>query len=247
MLERLVVTARRTLQASAAALDPALLQAATFRSGAAFQVSSPYAADPANSGRDVDCLTAAIYYEARGEPDAGQAAVAQVVLNRVRNPAFPKSVCGVVYQGVGSRTCQFTFACDGSMNRRTESAAWDHARDVAQRALGGYVMPQVGHAVSYHTVSLGNLWSRTHGADRPRRAAHLLRLHRPRRAAGPTLRAASNAITPPADNAIGPASGGRGPHRRAGASPRLPPWHQRRPRLPARRPRSSPPPASGAS
>jgi hypothetical protein len=156
VLAELVVLAPQALAHAAVALDPALLQAAAFRP------SSPYQFDnPAGSGRDIDCLTAAVYYEARGEPGAGQAAVAQVVLNRVRNPAFPKSVCGVVYQGVGTRTCQFSFACDGAMGRRTEPEAWDRARDVAQRALDGYVMPDVGHAVAYHTVALGNLWSRS--------------------------------------------------------------------------------------
>ena len=162
ILEMLVVTARRSLEPGAAALNPAFLHRVSYRSGPAFEASTPFQAiDQATTGRDLDCLTAAVYYEARGEPDAGQAAVAQVVLNRVRNPHFPKNVCGVVYQGVGTRTCQFSFACDGAMNRRTEPAAWDHARDVAQRALDGYVMPTVGHAVSYHTVSLGNLWSQS--------------------------------------------------------------------------------------
>lgn len=156
VLAELVVLAPQALAHEAVAIDPALLQAAAFRPSSPYQFASA-----ADTGRDIDCLTAAVYYEARGEPEAGQAAVAQVVLNRVRNPAFPKSVCGVVYQGVGARTCQFTFACNGAMGRRTEPEAWDRARDVAQRALDGYVMPDVGHAVAYHTVALGNLWSRS--------------------------------------------------------------------------------------
>src|SRR3954468_6506981 len=66
----------------------------------------------------LDCLTAAVYYEARSESEDGQRAVAQVVLNRVRHPAFPKSVCGVVYQGSNRATgCQFSFTCDGSLAR----------------------------------------------------------------------------------------------------------------------------------
>ena len=61
------------------------------------------------------CMTSAIYYEAGNEPAAGQLAVAQVILNRLRHPHYPKSVCGVVYQGAEHwRHCQFTFACDGS-------------------------------------------------------------------------------------------------------------------------------------
>jgi len=110
------------------------------------------------SSRDLDCLSAAVYYEARGETAAGQAAVAQVVLNRVRNPAFPRTVCGVVYQGASSRACQFSFVCDGSMRRSREPAAWSRARDIAARALGGFVMTQVGTAVNFHVARMGSPW-----------------------------------------------------------------------------------------
>jgi spore germination cell wall hydrolase CwlJ-like protein len=101
---------------------------------------------------DVDCLAAAVYYEARGETLAGQAAVAQVVLNRARHPAFPKSVCAVVYQGVGHAGCQFSFACNGVMKRARDAAAWTAAHEVAARALGGYVMPIVGEATAFHVA-----------------------------------------------------------------------------------------------
>ena len=69
------------------------------------------------------CLTQAVYYEAGFEPIEGRRAVAQVVLNRMRHPAFPKSICGVVYQGAGSGTCQFTFVCDGALYRRPAADA----------------------------------------------------------------------------------------------------------------------------
>lgn len=115
-------------------------------------------ADPIAVAHDIDCLTAAVYYEARGETREGQAAVAQVVLNRVRDPGFPKSVCGVVYQGLASHACQFSFACDGSVARRRESGAWVRARSVAGRALGGYVMPAVGGATHFHVADLGEIW-----------------------------------------------------------------------------------------
>lgn len=106
--------------------------------------------------RDVQCLASAVYFEARGEGDEGEAAVAQVVLNRVRAPAFPKSVCGVVYQGQGGRSCQFTFACGHS--GKHEPAAWEKARDIARRALGGYVMRAVGGATNFHVARLGAVW-----------------------------------------------------------------------------------------
>jgi spore germination cell wall hydrolase CwlJ-like protein len=108
--------------------------------------------------RDLDCLSSAVYYEARGESAAGQAAVAQVVLNRVRHPAFPKTVCGVVFQGVANGGCQFSFACNGAMRRGKEPAAWARARDVAAKALGGHVMAEVGEAVNFHVASLGSVW-----------------------------------------------------------------------------------------
>jgi len=79
------------------------------------------------------CMTAAIYYEAAREPDAGQQAVARVVLNRLADPAFPKSVCEVIFQGSARRSgCQFTFTCDGAMLRRTDPALWNRAASAAQ-------------------------------------------------------------------------------------------------------------------
>lgn len=111
------------------------------------------------SSRELECLTQAVYFEARGETPAGQAAVAQVVLNRVRHPAFPKSVCGVVFQGAGKRVgCQFSFACDGSMRRGRETAAWHRAQKVASRALSGGVMASIGDATHFHTTNVAPNW-----------------------------------------------------------------------------------------
>lgn len=111
------------------------------------------------SARDLACLTDAVYYEARGENAAGQAAVAQVVLNRVRHPAFPKSVCGVVFQRAGSGDgCQFSFACDGSMRHAREPDAWRRAEEVAARALDGAVMASIGNATHFHVAGLDPGW-----------------------------------------------------------------------------------------
>jgi hypothetical protein len=107
-----------------------------------------------DQSRELECLTQAVYSEARGESPAGQAAVAQVILNRVRHPAFPKSVCGVVYQG-----CQFSFACNGGRHKHAEGASWDRARKVAMRAMDGYVMADVGTATHFHASRLGSAWS----------------------------------------------------------------------------------------
>lgn len=108
----------------------------------------------------IDCLTAAVYYEAASEDMIGQRAVAQVVLNRVRHPTFPNSVCGVVFQGSERVTgCQFSFTCDGSLARRPSNAGWARAQSVAALALSGYVEPSVGLATHYHTVWVVPYWS----------------------------------------------------------------------------------------
>lgn len=125
------------------------------------QVVAPFAlpGEAPTHDRALDCLTAAVYYEAATEPREGQEAVAQVVLNRLRHPAFPKSVCGVVYDGVGAAsTCQFTFACDGSTLRLPNARLWQNARDVAQAALSGHVATQVGAATHYHAVYVSPYW-----------------------------------------------------------------------------------------
>lgn len=118
-------------------------------------------ATPLDRARALQCMTNAIYYEAANEPDDGQRAVAQVILNRVRHPAWPNSVCGVIYQGT-ERTdlrCQFTFSCDGSMSRRADPAKWERARRVAMRALSGDVYAPVGTATFYHTLAVRPPWA----------------------------------------------------------------------------------------
>lgn len=112
-----------------------------------------------DQSRDLECLTQAVYYEARGEGRDGMRAVAQVVLNRARHGAFPRTVCGVVFQGAGRRTgCQFSFTCDGSMRGRVNGAAWDRARKVAEQALSGSVYAPVGNATFFHTTSVSPSW-----------------------------------------------------------------------------------------
>jgi spore germination cell wall hydrolase CwlJ-like protein len=119
-----------------------------------------HAGGGADRGRALECLATAIYYEARSESGGGQRAVAQVVLNRARHPAFPASVCGVVYQGSERRTgCQFSFTCDGSLRWRPRGAAWDKARSIAAEALGGAVYAPVGNATHYHTTAILPYWA----------------------------------------------------------------------------------------
>jgi spore germination cell wall hydrolase CwlJ-like protein len=116
---------------------------------------------PLDRMRSADCLAQAIYYEARSESEGGQRAVAQVVLNRVRHPAWPDSVCGVVYQGPmrAGGGCQFTFTCDGSLAARPFGAKWDEAQRIAAEALAGRSYDPIGLATHYHTSAVFPAWA----------------------------------------------------------------------------------------
>lgn len=112
--------------------------------------------------RALNCLTQAVYYEAGFEPGEGQAAVAQTVINRMRHPGYPKSICGVIYEGAARSTgCQFSFACDGSLARPPTPAIWNNAQAVARRALSGYVFKPVGTATHYHADYVAPYWAPT--------------------------------------------------------------------------------------
>ena len=105
------------------------------------------------------CLTQAIYYEAATESDAGKAAVAQVILNRMKHPAYPNTVCGVIYQGSSRPGCQFSFACDGSMRRPPVPALWRRSAEIARAALSGHVEVSVGMATHYHANYVLPRWA----------------------------------------------------------------------------------------
>jgi hypothetical protein len=114
--------------------------------------------------RAVDCMATAIVYEAGNEPVAGREAVAQVIVNRLRHPAFPKTICGVVYQGAAQGLarrsgCQFTFACDGSLDRPRSEASWVAARAIAERALDGQIDSMVGQSTFYHANYVTPYWA----------------------------------------------------------------------------------------
>ena len=133
-------------------------------SGAPNPAAAPFRfkGDAAARKRALECLASAVYYEAGNEDDAGERAVAQVVLNRVRHPAFARTVCGVVYEGSTRATgCQFTFTCDGSLNRQPDTAGWRRAYAIAQQALGGFVYAPVGYATHYHADYVVPYWAPT--------------------------------------------------------------------------------------
>ena len=126
--------------------------------------AAPFAfkGNDATRKRALECLASAIYYEAGSQDEDGERAVAQVVLNRVRHPAFPANICDVVYEGSTRPTgCQFTFTCDGSLYRQPDLAGWRRAYTVAQFALGGYVYAPVGYATHYHADYVVPYWAPT--------------------------------------------------------------------------------------
>jgi spore germination cell wall hydrolase CwlJ-like protein len=110
-----------------------------------------------------NCLARAIYFEARSESEMGQLAVARVVLNRTKNPDFPKTICGVVYQGSNRRnSCQFSFACDGLPDDVRQPAAWAQAKRVAQRALAGESSHKImSAATNYHADYVRPKWAKS--------------------------------------------------------------------------------------
>ncbi len=125
--------------------------------------------DSAYDSTQQRCLAMGVYFEARGEPREGQAAVAQVILNRVRNPSYPDTICGVVYQNKNWRNrCQFSFACDGRRDRVRSRGAWTVAQDVARKVTYGETwLPEVGSSTHYHATYV-----------RPRWASHMERLRK---------------------------------------------------------------------
>ena len=115
------------------------------------------------TSKEQQCLAQGIYFEARGEPVKGQAAVAQVILNRVRNPSYPNSICGVVFQNKRWRNrCQFSFACDGIRDRVRSRHHWSVAKDVAMAVTAGKIwLKEVGSSTHYHATYVRPKWART--------------------------------------------------------------------------------------
>ena len=122
----------------------------------------PNSSIPDKMGSEQRCLAEAVYFEARSEPEEGQAAVAQVVLNRVKSGLYPPSICGVVYQNRHRHlACQFTFACEGRALRITDRESWDSAKRVADAVLEGRTyVADVGGATHYHADYVQPSWSR---------------------------------------------------------------------------------------
>ncbi|HZJ13379.1 MAG TPA: cell wall hydrolase [Methyloceanibacter sp.] len=110
--------------------------------------------------RERRCLAIAIYFEARGEPVRGQVAVGQVILNRVRSPLFPETICGVVYQGQMQKGCQFSFTCDGHTDIPRDNDQWALAQDISRQITAGELwLPEVGYSTFYHANYVSPRWA----------------------------------------------------------------------------------------
>jgi hypothetical protein len=162
--ENISLGGKPSLDFGASGLEAQRLNAAMPVSGL-LRAARPFDFRPATAEdrrRAVRCLTQARYYEAALEPTEGQEAVAQVVLNRVRDPNYANSVCGVVFEGAERVTgCQFSFTCDGSLGQAPVAWAWNRAARVAERALAGHVATKVGTATHYHADYVHPWWAPT--------------------------------------------------------------------------------------
>lgn len=134
-------------------VSPSLRAPAPVRAG--FQFANPIARN------DLRCLAEAVYFESRAEPRHGQIAVAEVVVNRVRSPRFPNTVCGVVYQGASRKTCQFSWACDGRPDR-PQGRAWTQAQEIARLVLAGHAPKLTQGATHFHAARVRPHWARVY-------------------------------------------------------------------------------------
>lgn len=167
-LGSLLVQERTAMDSAPAAQLAALATAETLVSSQV-QVAAPAfsydrsfvnAQPAASGGAQWECLSQALYHEARGETVRGMFAVAEVILNRVDNRSYPNTVCGVINQGTGARyQCQFTYTCDGISDRVSEAAAWRVVGIVARTMLDGAPRDLTGGATHYHTRAVNPSWA----------------------------------------------------------------------------------------
>lgn len=162
--ESLTLAGKPGLELGKSGLEAQRLNAAMAPASGALRPALPFVfkGSAEDRRRALRCLTQAVYYEAALESDNGQAGVAQVVLNRVRDPNYANTVCGVVFEGAERVTgCQFSFTCDGSLGQAPVGWAWERARKVAERALNGAVAQDVGTATHYHADYVHPWWAPT--------------------------------------------------------------------------------------
>ncbi len=106
------------------------------------------------------CLALALYWEARGEPERGKVAVGWTILNRERSPAFPSSVCSVVFDGGETPPCQFSWWCDGKSDRPRDRTSWIRSQVLAARLLTDPPPDPTRGALFFHSTSISVPWKR---------------------------------------------------------------------------------------
>ena len=156
-------TTERPLFAAVATTTAPTRAAARKAAEGAPRVTDPMwlAAQPAPKGdQQFRCLATALYFEARGESLHGQAAVAEVILNRVEASAYPNSICGVVNQA-GNGGCQFSYVCDGKPATIGDRRAWDVAGRIARAMLDGAPRELTQGATHFHTPAVNPKWARS--------------------------------------------------------------------------------------
>jgi spore germination cell wall hydrolase CwlJ-like protein len=111
--------------------------------------------------REHRCLSDALYYEARGEGEKGQKAIAEVIMTRLQNGKYGHSICAVVYEGAGQPKCQFSFTCNGAMRVAKNPQAWMKAQQLAAQILTGEspLKGATGGAINFHAASVDPEWA----------------------------------------------------------------------------------------
>ncbi len=124
-----------------------------------FQAEEP---DP----EDLRCLALNIYWESRAEPEEGQVAVAHVTLNRLNDPRFPRTICGVVTQGGSAGPCQFSWYCDGRDDTPVNQPVWERTQALARAVLQGRIPDPTGGALYFHNHRIRPTWASTKDGER---------------------------------------------------------------------------------
>ena len=155
---------KRLLLAPAMSSGPLVLVAPVVRppASSAPATTTPFFAELRIKTAELTCLARAVYFEARSESELGQLAVAKVILNRVKDPDYPKTICGVVYQGSERRnSCQFSFACDGLAGVIRSPSSWARAKSIAERAVADDPSIRMLQATNYHADYVSPRWAKT--------------------------------------------------------------------------------------
>jgi spore germination cell wall hydrolase CwlJ-like protein len=121
------------------------------------QAVDPVGEEPLDNA--ITCLARTIYWEARGEGNAGMEAIANVVMNRLGHQGFPNTICEVVMQGHERGSCQFSWWCDGRSDDAKEDESYAIAKEIARRALNRQLTDRTGGALYFHQRKATPSWS----------------------------------------------------------------------------------------